>query len=203
MKQLFDLKSIACLLNQDKIGLIPTETLWGLTCNPFSQSAVQKIFFLKKRPNIKPLPLVAGSLEQVLEHVNLSQKMLNLVAHFWPGPLSVVTTSLADFVKPGIKNEYNEVCIRVTSHSELANLCLEAKIPLVATSANLSGKKSPKKFEEIDPFLIKGVDFVFRSSYSYPLNAPSTIIKAEKNHLLFLRLGAISKEEIFAYWQKV
>ncbi|MDQ7031355.1 MAG: L-threonylcarbamoyladenylate synthase [Desulfonauticus sp.] len=196
------LEQVYQALEQSKVGLIPTETLWGLTCNPFSLQAVSKLFQLKQRAWSKSVPLVAGSIEQVLDFVVLSEKMLKFLKQFWPGPLSVIGIAKKRFVSPMVVNKKQEVCIRVTSHPELTKLCLRCGYPLVATSANISNKPSPRSFEQIDAVILEGVDFIFRTQ-NHPIgDKPSTIITFQQDKLIILRKGALDEKMLLSSWQK-
>lgn len=188
----------AQVLRQGGVVVIPTETSYGLSCDPRNLAALGKIYRIKGRDASKALPLVACSVEQVKELFNIPQAVEVLVAKYWPGPLTVLLEpkdmnlrrSLPVF-KDGL------AAIRVSSHPFVQQLTREYGFPLTATSANMSNDKPcfssaevSRVFEALDKsrqpdVLIDGGEL--------PVSEPSTIVKVDQSGKIeVIRQGAIS-----------
>ena len=125
-------------INNNQIVGIPTETVYGIGANPFSQEAVDKIFELKGRDGDKPLSILVSSFYdlQKLEIVSIIPEVVEL---YWPGPLTIVVETNKEFADGvGTKNPPS-IGVRVPDN-ELAIELLKITGPLAVTSANLSGE---------------------------------------------------------------
>ncbi|MGE4346556.1 MAG: L-threonylcarbamoyladenylate synthase [Flavobacteriaceae bacterium] len=158
------------------IILYPTDTVWGIGCDATNPNAIKKIFALKKRAESKSMiALVSGDrmLYQVFDKIpenafqiwDLSEKPTTLILD---NPKNIAKEIIA---------EDNSVGIRIVKEPFCFNLMERMKKPLVSTSANLSGEATPKSFSEINPEIIKGVDYVVNLHQNTKMNKPSTIIK--------------------------
>lgn len=132
----------ACLaLKRGQIIAFPTETVYGIGCDPRNVKAVKRIFALKGREESKALQLIAGSLAQAKKVVSIDAANAKVIRKYWPGPL----TLLLPF-KEGVKfasrtHEKRINAIRVTSDPFLQELTKRYGYPIAATSANRSGAK--------------------------------------------------------------
>ena len=125
-------------INNNQVVGIPTETVYGIGVNPFSQEAVDKIFELKGRDGDKPLSILVSSFYdlQKLELVSIIPEVVEL---YWPGPLTIVVETNKEFADGvGTKNP-SSIGVRVPDN-ELAIELLKITGPLAVTSANLSGE---------------------------------------------------------------
>ncbi|MFA5556027.1 MAG: L-threonylcarbamoyladenylate synthase [Flavobacteriaceae bacterium] len=158
------------------IILYPTDTVWGIGCDATNPNAIKKIFALKKRAESKSMiALVSGDrmLYQVFDKIpenafqiwDLSEKPTTLILD---NPKNIAKEIIA---------EDNSVGIRIVKEPFCFNLMERMKKPLVSTSANLSGEATPKSFSEINPEIIKGVDYVVNLHQNTKMDKPSTIIK--------------------------
>lgn len=158
------------------IILYPTDTVWGIGCDATNSEAIKKIFELKKRAESKSMiALVSGDrmLYQIFNEIpenafqiwDLSEKPTTLILD---NPKNIAKEIIA---------EDNSVGIRIVKEPFCFNLMERMKKPLVSTSANLSGDPTPKSFSEINPEIIKGVDYVVNLHQDRKMDKPSTIIK--------------------------
>ena len=125
-------------INNNQVVGIPTEKVYGIGVNPFSQEAVDKIFELKGRDEDKPLSILVSSFYdlQKLEIVSIIPEVVEL---YWPGPLTIVVETKKEFADGvGTKNP-SSIGVRVPDN-ELAIELLKITGPLAVTSANLSGE---------------------------------------------------------------
>lgn len=128
-------------LRQDDVIAYPTEAVFGLGCDPDSESAVMKLLALKQRPVDKGLILIADSFAQLEPYVaeqelSVTQKERMLAS--WPGPVTWVLPARPQTPR-WLTGRFDSLAVRVTDHPLVKQLCCELGKPLVSTSANLSG----------------------------------------------------------------
>ena len=145
-------------LKSGGIILYPTDTIWGIGCDATDDEAVMKIFKLKNRDQNKPLIILVESEKRLQDLVevpavawdimDLSEKPITIV---YDAPKGISKNLLAEDCSIGIRLVKDEFCKRLIS---------KLNKPIVSTSANFSGEKSPKSFTDISPKLINEVDAV-------------------------------------------
>jgi len=125
-------------INNNQVVGIPTETVYGIGVNPYSQEAVDKIFDLKGRDEDKPLSILVSSYHD-LQKLDIVSTIPEVVELYWPGPLTIVVETTKEFADGvGTKNPFS-IGVRVPDN-ELAIELLKITGPLAVTSANRSGK---------------------------------------------------------------
>jgi L-threonylcarbamoyladenylate synthase len=133
---------------------IPTETVYGLGVDPYSQIAIEKLFKIKERDDTKPISLLIHSFTEI-HKLNISTEIPEVVELYWPGPLTIVVEVNEPFLSGiGTRNP-NSVGIRVPENT-LAIELLKKTGPLAVTSANISGRDESKNHIEAEK--------IFRSS---------------------------------------
>ena len=145
-------------LKSGGIILYPTDTIWGIGCDATDDEAVMKIFELKNRDQNKPLIILVESEKRLQDLVevpaiawdimDLSEKPITIV---YDAPKGISKNLLAEYVR---------ICIRLVKYEFCKRLISKLNKPIVSTSANFSGEKSPKSFADISPKLINEVDAV-------------------------------------------
>jgi len=193
MKQ--TVRTAVAVLRRGGVIAYPTETTYGLGCDPRNTKAVTEIFRIKGRENNKPLLLVASSVSQVRQVADLVRATQWVAPmRYWPGPLTLVLpaktgTRLVKALMP-----HGEVAIRVSSSSFVQALCRSFGFPIVSTTANRSGKpdcRSGKAVIKIfrdrkhQPHLIIDLGALSRCK-------PSTVARVrEDGTIQILRQGAV------------
>ncbi|MFH1078335.1 MAG: L-threonylcarbamoyladenylate synthase [Patescibacteria group bacterium] len=139
-------KAAVATLRRGGVIAFPTETTYGLGCDPRNAKAVAKIFRIKGRDTSKSLPLVASSVAQVRrlvdeQRMNDKQRTASrrLMARYWPGPLTLILPVRGASVQKAVAPR-GEIAIRVSSSPFVHALTLAFGFPVVATSANLTGQ---------------------------------------------------------------
>lgn len=143
----------ACLvqLQQGAVIAYPTEAVFGLGCDPDSESAVTALLTLKKRPVAKGLILIAADYAQLLPYIDdyaLSDEQRKRMLAAWPGPVTWVVPARATTPR-WLTGRFDSLAVRVTNHSDVQSLCREFGKPLVSTSANLTGLEPCRTAEEV------------------------------------------------------
>ena len=172
----------------------PTDTVYGIGCDPAQPKAIARIFELKGRPGHKPLALHFGSVGELLEYTGESRLAALAARHFLPGPLTIVVRRPA-FVDERVSGGLPTVGLRVPNQ-RLCSALLERSGPLAATSANRSGTPAYLGGENEDG-LPRADLFVFDGPT--PLQTESTIIDVSHDELRLVREGAISQAMLELY----
>lgn len=128
----------------------PTEAVWGIGCDPWCKSAVEKILNLKQRPMSKGLIIVAADISQIeglLCSITTEQHARLEVS--WPGPVTWLIPDPNNWAPYWMKGEHSSVAIRVSNHPLVKQLCQQVGKPIVSTSANLAGEPELKTEQEV------------------------------------------------------
>lgn len=136
-----DLSNALSVLQNQGVIAYPTESVFGLGCDPDSRSAIEKILQLKKRSAHKGLILIAANIEQLKNYADfsaLNTQQLAVIKKTWPGPFTWVVPAKKELCKL-ISGDFNSVAVRVSAHPIVQQLCLQFGKPIISTSANLSG----------------------------------------------------------------
>jgi L-threonylcarbamoyladenylate synthase len=172
------------LLKNGGVGLLPTDTIYGLSTVALNQRAVEKVHRLKERGKGKPLIVLISDISQLSE-LGLSIKVAGLTERHWPGPVSVIfeSTDVPHWLQLGT----NSLAIRMPDIKELRRL-IEKTGPIVSTSANLQGQKPAKNVSESKKYFKDKLDFYV--DFGELEGQPSTLVKIENSSLKIIRQGA-------------
>lgn len=190
-----NLKKAVEILTQNNLVAIPTETVYGLAGNIYSDEAVLKIFEMKKRPLLNPLIVHIHDIKQLEELTSyIPEKARLLVSSFWPGPLTLVLKKnlcVPDLITAG----KDTVAIRMPNHPVTLALLEQLSFPIAAPSANPFGCISPTKAMHVKDYFGDKLEMVLEGG-DCSTGIESTIIGFEQDQPILYRLGAISIEEI-------
>jgi len=190
-----DINEAAEALIKDEIIAIPTETVYGLAGNAYSENALKKIFSLKKRPLYNPLIVHIKSVEYIHNvATNIPETALLLAKTFWPGALTMVLKKqkhIPDLVTSG----KDTVAVRMPNHPVALSLLNKLDFPLAAPSANPFGSISPTSAEHVLNYFGNQLNIILNGG-ECSQGLESTIIGFENNQAIVYRLGSISLEEI-------
>ena len=182
-------------INSNNIIGIPTETVYGLAGNAYSNQSVKKIFTLKKRPTYNPLIIHYRNIKNLEKDAILNSSFIKLYKAFCPGPITFILKK-----NPGSKISYratakkNTIAVRFPKHTVARKLLGLLKVPLAAPSANISSRLSPtSSYDVVDEFKNK-IKFILDGGRSR-IGLESTIVDLTKNPKI-LRPGFITEEKI-------
>lgn len=156
-----DIKESLNTLRQGGILIYPTDTIWGLGCDPTNETAVNRIFKIKSRGESKNLIILVDSLSLLERYVAEIPEIIYELAEVSETPLTIIYPKGKNLAA-GVCSEDGSVAIRVCHDEFCRELINRFRKPIVSTSANLSGSPSPGHFAEIDKTLIGKVDFVVK-----------------------------------------
>ncbi|CAM3433693.1 L-threonylcarbamoyladenylate synthase [Aequorivita lipolytica] len=171
-----------CLNILKKGGLIlyPTDTVWGIGCDATNPDAVDKVFKLKQRSDEKSLICLVHDFRMLNEYVENVPEVAYDILKYAKKPTSIIYDDPIR-VAENIIAEDNSLAIRVTKDEFCKKLIQKFRRPLVSTSANISGEKTPQSYAEIDPLILEGVDYVVNLHHQKKSGKPSAIIKLKND----------------------
>ncbi len=174
------------------IAVFPTDTVYGIGCNPRNRESVQRIYKIKSRDPSKPLPVLVHSRETAEKIAIFDDASSRMAARFWPGPLTMLLKVADGNLKTAL-NLDDKIALRVPNHrctQELLRICGM----LVGTSANVSGhvpftnpERCPKEIRNCDVFVDGGV---------VQGGVESTIVESEDGEIRIIREGFLDRETV-------
>jgi len=187
---LANIKKAMNLLNKGECVAIPTETVYGIAGNAYSDTACRKIFRLKKRPTNNPLIIHYYDLKKLKSDCDLNDDFLQLYESFCPGPITFIlnqkkTSKISKFAT----NKKNSLAVRFPKHPVTRNLLKYLKFPIAAPSANISSRISAVTSSDVKDDFGKKIKFVLEGGRS-SVGIESTIIDLRKKPKI-LRFGGL------------
>jgi L-threonylcarbamoyladenylate synthase len=195
-----DIERAALLILAGGLVAMPTETVYGLAADARNADAVARIYEAKGRPSFNPLIAHLPSAETAFVQGEFSREARKLAEAFWPGPLTLVVnavpaTTVCDLARAGLPT----LAIRVPAHPLAQALLNAVGRPLVAPSANLSGRISPTCAAHVTTDLGDRIDIILDGGPCTE-GIESTVIDARGQTPVLLRPGSVSAQDIEAVW---
>jgi L-threonylcarbamoyladenylate synthase len=183
------------ILKSGGIVAYPTDTVYGLGADPANEQAVEKIYRVKKRSPDLPLPLLLADVSDLIKVASTVPGIAwELAEHFLPGGLTLVLRK-SPWVPGTVTAGGDTIAVRVPNHPVPTTLIRRLGMPLVGTSANISGKTSPVTADEVYGQLGDEVDLIIDGGRC-PGGIESTVIDISGEIPTIVREGIISREEI-------
>ena len=186
------IKKTSQIIKEGGIVVFPTDTVYGIGCNPYNEKAVKKIYEIKSREKIKALPVLAYSIDIVKKIVVIDKFTEKIIKKYWPGPLTLILTLTDQKLKESLKLQ-NKIAVRIPDSKCTLKLLEKCKL-LVGTSANISGNSSHTNPDECIKN-IKNYD-VFLNGGTITSKGESTIIEIENEEIKIIREGVLKIEDI-------
>lgn len=156
--------------------LYPTDTVWGIGCDATNEEAVAKIYALKRSENKHAMLVLCHSAEQIVRYVDCAPGIAFEVMELATSPLTLILPGAVG-VAPNLIPEERTLGVRVPDHEFCRLLLRRFGRPIVSTSANISGEKSPKGLADVATEIVEGVDYVVNPRFQgRPTGKPSSII---------------------------
>lgn len=166
----------AKIIQQGGVILYPTDTIWGLGCDPANESAIEKICAIKKRDESKNFIVLVNGDFLLNRYVEIIPEICYDLMDMAESPLTIIYPKGINVSKK-ILAEDGSIAIRYTKHDFCDRLMQRTKTGLVSTSANISGQPFPQQFKDIDTQILKEVDYVVNLYQNQPAGKPSQIVK--------------------------
>ena len=182
-----DLSLAIDAIEKDEIIGLPTETVYGLAVNPYSSSAVEKLFALKGRDETKPVSLLVDSYDTFC-NLDIVSDYGEVLPLYWPGPLTVIVETNEEFAQGVGTKDPGSIGVRVPDHKTAVSLLKETG-PLAVTSANRSGEKETKSHTEAESIFNNDVPLYIEGGSI--LNEASTVVDLRVSGGKILRQGSL------------
>ncbi|MBT9259109.1 MAG: threonylcarbamoyl-AMP synthase [Clostridiales bacterium] len=197
------LSEAAALLKQGGLVAFPTETVYGLGAVARMEEAVARLYRVKGRPPTNPVIVHVASAEEARRWVRHWTPAAQVLAEaFWPGPLTLVLEA-AQWVPAVVRGGQPTVALRCPRHPVALALLREVGEPLVAPSANRSGRPSPTRAQEVwEDFPSGEIDLILDGG-PVEVGVESTVVDAREDTLHILRPGGVTVEDLKAVWPGV
>ena len=187
---LANIKKAKNLLNKRECIAIPTETVYGIAGNAYSDVACKKIFRLKKRPANNPLIIHYYDLKKLKGDCDLNNDFLKLYKRFCPGPITfILNQKKTSKISKVATNKKNTIAVRFPKHPVTRNLLKYLEFPIAAPSANISSRVSAVTSSDVKDDFGKKIKYILEGGRS-SVGVESTIIDLRKKPKI-LRLGGL------------
>jgi L-threonylcarbamoyladenylate synthase len=183
-------KGIEIILNGG-IVIFPTDTAFGIGCRIDNKEAVERLFSIRKRPSDKATPVLVDTVKMAQDYLAPIPQIVvdRLIEPYWPGALTIVMPSIKDKVPSLVRGGGETIGVRIPGHALARALIREVKIPIIGPSANFHGEPTPYEFKDLNPELVKLVDYVLEGECI--IKKPSTVIDCSVTPWKILREGAV------------
>lgn len=182
-------KATISAITSGKIGVIPTDTVYGLVCSAKLSDAVQRLYESKDR-DLKPGTLIATNIDHLVD-LGIPRRYLKAVEQFWPNPISIVVP--AGDLLSDIHLGKGTIAVRIPKDEGLAESLLQTG-PLLTTSANQPGKTPANTINQAKEYFKDTIDF-YEDGGDFSGRDSSTIIRIVDDAVEVLREGAVHISE--------
>ena len=170
-------------LSDGKIIVYPTDTVWGMGCDPFDQKAIDALFTVKGK-KLDGLSIMFSHKKGIYDSCEINKKAKKIIEEFLPGPITLILKSKKEFAKGVTRN--GNVAVRIPLNRTSMDLAKD--MPVVTTSANLHGEKIAEDIEEAKEIFGKSCYYLDGEK---PKGIESTIIDLTENEPKIARIGAL------------
>lgn len=191
-----ELVDIVNIIKQDGIIVFPTETVYGIGGNALSEDVIKKIYNIKKRPQDKALNILVKNKEEIERYAYISNIIeKKIIDNFMPGPITIILKKKKSEISDLLTANNDTIGIRIPNNNIIKRILEECNLPLAAPSANISGKPSSIKLEDIKEDFDNKVE-AFIDGGVCKQSMSSTIVKVIDGKVKILREGVISIDNI-------
>ncbi|MDP2585445.1 MAG: L-threonylcarbamoyladenylate synthase [Candidatus Levybacteria bacterium] len=184
------------VLSAGGIVIFPADTAIGIGCKINNENTLKRLFKIRKRPENRPMLVLVNSVEMAQDYLlPIPQEVKEkLIKPYWPGKLTIILQSRIDKVPSLVTAGTGTLGVRFPNNKILLELIKSVGVPIVAPSANFSGEKTPFKFEDLNPELVKQADYILNTEISPSAGGEenvSTIIDCTITPWKIIRSGAL------------
>lgn len=150
------------ILNEGGIVIFPTDTAYGIGCRMDNKDSVERLFSIRKRPQNQATPVLFSNIEMMKEYLLDIPKEVKekLMDKYWPGALTIILPCKTEKTFNLIRGNSNNMGVRIPDDDNLISIIEKLGVGILGPSANFHGKQTPYYFEDLDPELIRLVDYV-------------------------------------------
>lgn len=187
------IKEAARIIKKGGLVVTQTDTLYALSASALNKRSIKRVYEAKGRDYSKPLSIMFYSLSQAKKYVKCNSLALKLAKKFLPGPLTIILPMKRKFPKELTGS--NKVGIRIPDNKIALELIKLSKVPITATSANISNGKNPTTVEDAIKQVGNKIDLILDGD-ECKFKKPSTVIEVQNHEIKILRKGVIPKSSL-------
>lgn len=178
------------ILMQGGIVIFPTDTAFGIGCRIDHEPAVNRLFAVRKRPETQATPVLVSSFSMAAGYLrDPSDTVIDLAKQYWPGGLTIVAPCKEEKIYALVRGGKQTIGCRMPNHETALALISTVGVPLLGPSANFHQQPTPYAYNELDPELIKLVDYVLPGECS--LKQASTVVDCSVQPYRIIRQGTV------------
>ena len=182
------------MLSNGELLAIPSETVYGLGADATSDSAISRIYKIKKRPHINPLILHVSNINMVEQFAETNTLFYSLSKYFWPGPLTVILNQKKNNeISKLATSNLSSVAVRLPDNKIFQNIIEKFNNPIAAPSANISGNISPTNPYHVYEDFGEEIKLIVDGGQSEK-GVESTVVDVRSNDIIILRDGPITQK---------
>lgn len=173
------------------IIIYPTDTAFGIGCAVDNEEAIKRLFAIRRRPTHQAAPVLVDTVKMARDFTTeISQDVIDkLIEPYWPGALTIVLNAQVEKVPELVRGGSQTIGLRIPNHQVARAIIKEFGKPILGPSANFHGEKTPFSFSDLDPQLLKLVDYAVEGECS--VKQASTVIDCSVEPWRIIRQGAV------------
>lgn len=192
-----EVKNAVDIFKKGGIVIFPTDTAFGIGCRIDDEKTIERLFKIRKRPKDMPIPVLVNSVEMAKLYLKSIPKDVEekLIKNFWPGALTIILLCNKVKVPSLVRGGGETLGVRIPNYPVILEIIKGVGVGILGPSANFHADTTPYRFEDLNPELVKLVDYVIPGE-TY-LKQLSTVIDCSQKPWRILRQGVvIIKDEL-------
>lgn len=187
-----NIEEIVARINNGEIGIIPTDTVYGIIADATNVGVIKRVYDIKKRPLSKPLIIMFSNIDMLKEYCYISNDLeRELIDKYWPGKMTLILKK-KDNINDVLSAGMDTIGVRIPDNVFLRDIIDRVGKPVISTSANISGTEVITSLDELEDDMVSSIDFMINGGEVDALS--STIVKVENNKVLILREGDLAPQ---------
>lgn len=186
-----DITQAVKILKQGGIVIYPTDTAFGIGCRIDNEQSVEKLFSIRKRPVSQAVPVLVNNIAMAKKYFlpPLPQNVRHIMEVYWPGALTIVYKCKEELILSLVRGGQDTIGLRMPNHEMPLEFIKKLGVPILGPSANFHGSPTPYQYDQLDPELLKLVDYVIYGECFY--KKASTVLDCTTEPFKILRPGAV------------
>lgn len=172
------------------IIIFPTDTAYGIGCRVDNHDAVNRLFKIRHRPGTQPMPVLVSSVKMSLAYFDSPSDIVRrLMKEYWPGGLTIISKCKKNIIYSPIRGGGDTVGLRMPNHPTILKIIEGVGVPVLGPSANFHTEQTPYSIEDLNPELVKMVDYVVPGECT--VKQASTVVDCSVTPYKIIRQGAV------------
>ncbi len=185
-----DIQKAIKIINSGGIIIFPTDTAFGIGCRIDDRKAVDTLFAIRRRPPTQPMPVLVDSADMALDYFESPPDIVRrFMKDHWPGGLTIIARCKKNMIYSPIRAGGDTIGLRMPNHQTILEIIKGVGVPILGPSANFHGDPTPYSTDELNPELVKLVDYVVPGECT--IKEASTVVDCSVDPYKIIRQGAV------------